>query len=117
MRTFRTDKKFRLKFLQLKIILRKITLHFSAESKKFSDHILQQMFARLLEVEQKEIDPNKVANWVPQEAFELRYIPNYGTFDEALVKLLLKSSSYTKSPRIGQTFSSTHLTRASPKVP
>lgn len=44
------------------------------------------MYARLLEIEQKEVDPKKVANWVPEEAVELRYIPNYGTFGEALVR-------------------------------
>ncbi|XP_066922902.1 E3 ubiquitin-protein ligase rnf213-alpha-like [Clytia hemisphaerica] len=55
-------------------------------SKRFSDHILHQMYARLLEIEQKEVDLKKVANWVPEEAVELRYIPNYGTFGEALVR-------------------------------
>ena len=28
----------------------------------------------------------KVKNWVPQEAVELKYLPGYGTFDEALVR-------------------------------
>uniref|UniRef100_A0A7M5U071 RZ-type domain-containing protein n=1 Tax=Clytia hemisphaerica TaxID=252671 RepID=A0A7M5U071_9CNID len=56
------------------------------ESMKFAQLIMQQMFARLLEGEQKAADKKKVANWVPQEAVELRYIPNYGTFGEALVR-------------------------------
>ena len=53
---------------------------------KFAQLILQQMHARLLEGEQKVSDKKKVSNWVPQEAVELRYIPNYGTFSEALVR-------------------------------
>ena len=62
------------------------SLHHSRIEISVSHHILLQMFARLSEIEQKEVDPKKVANWVPREAVELRYIPNYGTFGEALVR-------------------------------
>lgn len=50
--------------------------------------ILSQIHENLVIGEQKIIEmfPEKVNNWVPVEAKELKYTPGYGTFGEALVR-------------------------------
>jgi len=59
-------------------------------NKRFCDFVLKQIHTRLLCKEEPSGHAigsfNKQKNWVPQEAVELKYLPGYGTFDEALVQ-------------------------------
>ena len=61
---------------------------FSEQSIQFTDVVLQQIHQRLLAEEDKLANQNSnqnLPNWVPKEAAELKYLPGYGTFSEALV--------------------------------
>jgi len=54
--------------------------------RRFCTFVLKQIHSRLLAKEQDGHVLSRVRNWVPQEAVELKYLPGYGTFDEALVQ-------------------------------
>lgn len=63
------------------------SFYFTENSIKFTEILLQQIHKRLLTDEETLANNSNtnLTNWVPKEASELKYIPGYGTFSEALV--------------------------------
>lgn len=58
-------------------------------SKRFGEFVLKQIHAQLAAEEQHVLatsTTSKVNDWVPKEALEMKHLPSYGTFDEALVQ-------------------------------